>query len=69
MFYSSIPVDVECELLSAGFDPVLSLHVCHELRAVAIDRQDGVAWTQVTLGRLAAWCNLKNTITQKKELL
>ncbi len=54
----SIPADVECELLSAGFDPVLSLHVCHQLRAVAVDCQDGVAWTQVTLGRLAAWCNL-----------
>lgn len=44
----SVPADVECELLSAGFDPVLSLHVCHVLCAVPVDSQDGVAWTQVT---------------------
>lgn len=53
-----VPADAKCELLSAGFDPVLSLHVCHELGAVAVDGQDGVAWAEVTLGGLAAWCDL-----------
>lgn len=69
MFFSScvsIPADVECELLSAGFDPVLSLHVCHELCAVAVDSQDGIARTEVTLGRLAAWCYLKITFTHAR---
>lgn len=69
----SLPADAECELLSAGFDLVLSLHVGHELRAVAVDSQDGVAWTQVTLGSLAARCYLEITFTheekEKKELL
>lgn len=69
LFFSScvsIPADVECELLSAGFDPVLSLHVCHELCAVAVDSQDGIARTEVTLGRLAAWCYLKITFTHAR---
>lgn len=68
----SVPVDVEYELLSASFDLVLSLHVGHELRAVAIYGQDGVAWTQVTLGGLAAWCYLEihtHKEKEKKELL
>lgn len=64
ILHVSIPADVECELLSAAFDPVLSLHVCHELCAVAVDSQNGVPWTQVTLGGLAAWCYLKVTFTR-----
>lgn len=50
-------------MLSAGFDPVLSLHVRHLLCAVTVDHQDGVARTQVTLCRLAAWCHLNITVT------
>lgn len=66
-----IPCDDERELLSAGFDPVLSLHVCHELCAVTIDGQDDVPWTKVALGGFAAWCYLQvafihtHTYTQK----
>lgn len=56
-----IPGDDERELLSAGFDPVLSLHVRHELCAVTIDSQDDVPWTKVTLGGFAAWCYLQVT--------
>lgn len=46
----------------------------HELCALAVDGEDGVARTQVTQGRLAAWCHLggkhSHTRTQeKKELL
>lgn len=63
----SLPADAECELLSAGFDLVLSLHVGHELRAVAVDSQDGVTWTQVTLGSLAARCYLEITFTHTKK--
>lgn len=64
ILHVSIPADVEYELLSAAFDPVLSLHVCHELCAVTVDSQNGVPWTQVTLGGLAAWCYLKVTFTR-----
>lgn len=59
MLYGFVPCDDECELLSAGFDPVLSLHVRHELCAVTIDGQDDVPWTKVTLGGFAAWCYLQ----------
>lgn len=54
-----IPCDDERELLSAGFDPVLSLHVRHELCAVTIDGQDDVPRTKVALGGFAAWCYLQ----------
>lgn len=54
-----LPGDDEGELLSAGFDPVLSLHVRHELCAVTIDSQDDVPWTKVTLSGFAARCDLQ----------
>lgn len=54
----SIPADAERKLLSAGFDLVLSLHVSHVFCRVTVDSQNGVAWTQVTLGCLAARCHL-----------
>lgn len=45
----------------------------HELRALAVDGEDGVSWTQVTQGRLAARCHLGGNIhthaQEKKELL
>lgn len=68
----SVPADAERELLRAGLDPVLGLHVGHELRALAVDGEDGVAWTQVTQGRLAAWRHLEGNIhththTQEKK--
>lgn len=59
----SVPADAERELLSAGFDSVLSLHVRHLLRALTADHQDGVARTQVALCRLAAWCYLNVAFT------
>lgn len=63
-----IPCDDERELLSAGFDPVLSLHVCHELCAVTIDGQDGVSWTKVALGGFAAWCYLHVTFIHTQQM-
>lgn len=65
--FVSVPADAECKLLSAGFDLVLSLHVGHELRAVAVDSQDGVAWTQVTLSSLTGRCYLEITFTHTKK--
>lgn len=54
-----LPGDDEGELLSAGFDPVLSLHVCHELCAVTVDSQDDVPGAKVPLGGFAALCYLQ----------
>lgn len=59
MLPDCVPADAECEVIGAVLDPVLSLHVGHELSAVAVDGENGVARAQVSLGCLAARSHLQ----------